>query len=306
VWDGRAWRVTTDPAGGAPPDDVALSAVDCPEPGLCVAVGHLTLQTYGAPDEVRPVVRIGDGTRWADIDTAALGVDGNRRLDHVSCAGPDDCLALGPDLSLAGGRSGWRRIPPVARPTDVACLAPDRCLAADAGDRGARLLVWDGTSWKPAPDAFGPVALDCVGREGCVAFGYGEGTGAPAPTMLHWDGTAFVPTRLDGVPPVGALSCSALDHCVILDERGPSPHSWLFDGAAWRAGAVPSFPVGTPPDQERHTGEGLACIPGECHHVGSAPAGSDIAPAAERLAFRPRGPAGTRPVASSTTSPFTS
>jgi hypothetical protein len=200
LWDGETWKLLLPPRVRSS-DDAALEGVDCVSATSCTAVGQFSYELQELFSGVAPLVERWDGTAWRTevSDNARDSLD--TELNAVSCPTLEVCVAVGFQrrtggtyASFAEIREGgrWRVIPtpdppgsPDVELADVACPAPDRCIAVGSWVTGGsvRSVVesWDGTRWRieetPTPPDVTSVALtaiDCPSPETCVVVGTTE------------------------------------------------------------------------------------------------------------------------------------
>jgi hypothetical protein len=89
-WDGRSWTVESTP--GLPDLQLLLSAVYCPTPGACTAVGRQTIAVYGSSGwHVQP----------APV-TTSVPVSDLSGPSALACLPSGECTAVGVTISQAG------------------------------------------------------------------------------------------------------------------------------------------------------------------------------------------------------------
>jgi hypothetical protein len=156
-WNGTRWRVIA-------PIEVTgrseLSAVSCPTPRACTAVGATASGQFALAERW-------DGSAWKVEHVPGPSRTGYTKLTAVSCSSASSCMAVG---SYDGGASGiaeawqagaWRlyrllsppQPEPFAPPAGVSCASPAACTEVGT-DGGTLAEVWDGTRWRitPTPD----------------------------------------------------------------------------------------------------------------------------------------------------------
>ena len=180
-WTGTRWRTEPIQAG------VSLTAVSCPAPGSCLAVGERAI--YQA------VAQRWDGHRWTAL--APRRPQAFSQLTGVSCPRVRDCYAVGWTSAsrLAIGRplvehwtGGKWTVLTVPRPashaelTSISCPAAGSCTAVgSSGTNSTRMLVEDLSRGKwteslpaaPAPAAAGTASLyrvSCSAPRVCTAL----------------------------------------------------------------------------------------------------------------------------------------
>jgi hypothetical protein len=207
-WDGTSW--TRQPV---PLADTLLSTpfhgVSCPAIGICAAVGEWQFD----PDQLTVTAARWDASGW-QIQSPPLPAGADRSsLSAVSCAGAEDCVAVGDTNPVPAPHYGlplverwdgtsWRvEAAPAPAGTDnsplaaVSCSAKRSCSAVggwfDAG--GYRTLAerWDGARWaiEPTPDAPGAAdvltGISCTSPRACTAVGE---TSMATPLVLRYTG----------------------------------------------------------------------------------------------------------------------
>src|SRR5262249_43782175 len=134
-----AWAVQPTPKP-LPPHG-AMSAVSCPSPAACIAVGH---RADPAGAQVT-LAEAGNGTSWSVLNTPNPPGAQISGLSDVSCTSATFCIAVGSFSTSAGG--------------------------------GPLAEVWDGRSWSiqqtPALSHGGSLnGLACTSASSCVAVGF--------------------------------------------------------------------------------------------------------------------------------------
>ena len=232
AWADGTWTEQTlpVPAGGS---NVSLSAVSCPSPSYCVAVGQ-----YSPPGGTRPLAETQVNGTWS---VAALPSPSRAYftslspvplLGGVSCASATSCVAVGvypvhrgrtlaccysyfPLVETLAGAT-WRASTPPRPPggsdaslSGVSCSGPTRCVAvgnvAVAGRTSPLAETLAGRRWRPSliavpsdgsyPAPY-PWTVSCAGA-GCVALGaYVPGGGSGALVAETLSGHEWTPTVL--------------------------------------------------------------------------------------------------------------
>jgi hypothetical protein len=153
-WNGSSWQVI----GSV---DVAswnqLSAVWCPSPRACTAVGSSASGQFTLAERW-------DGSTWTTQQVPDVNLTGYTQLTAVSCSSASACMAAG---SYNGGIStiaeswngaAWQlhlmpsppQPEPYARPAGLSCTGPAACVAV--GTDGRTLAeIWAGAHWQITP-----------------------------------------------------------------------------------------------------------------------------------------------------------
>ena len=191
-----------DGANVTPSYSGTMHGLDCASASSCVAVG-----TQAQRDNAhRTLVETWDGTSWTIQPAPSPSGTTSAELQDVACPAPDACLAV-----------GWFR---------------------DSEENDHPLLErWDGTSWtiQPAPLQSGAVSsISCTSTTACTAVG-----SAP----IRWDGstwsvqTAASPAGSRGLGLTG-VSCVSATDCTATGHYLDSGTSWRtlaehWDGTSW-------------------------------------------------------------------------
>jgi hypothetical protein len=226
------------PGGGNIPQHT-LTGVSCASTTACTAVGG----TYYA-HEVAPAVLRWNGNTWSAQHAPNPPAHGGSVLTAVSCARPDDCIAVGKrggyqEGTLAEHWNGktWRVMPtPMARTLNselnaVSCSSPQACTAV--GDhlisRSARLVTvvmrWNGKTWAlqstPSSPGEGQLfSVSCPAATACTAIGDLGAVlaGQAAILATHWDGRTWtlqpVPAPAGGPGLMHSVACASAKSCV--------------------------------------------------------------------------------------------
>ncbi|HLH45690.1 MAG TPA: hypothetical protein VKV25_00945, partial [Acidimicrobiales bacterium] len=290
---------STGPGSNPGPDGTVLQAVSCPSAKDCVAVGYYAadqLTAYG-------IVEAWNGTSWSVVPAPPPAGATFSTLYGVSCAGPDDCMAVGdwsPDdgvvtLPLAEHWDGQRwTVTPIPAPdgssyalfNGVSCQASG-CMAVGTGDDPAGTPVtlaegWNGSTWTllrtPNPAGIKSSELSAVscaaGR--CAAVGYFVNTKNAALTLTEaWQGGHW--SLVPSPNPAGArenfligVSCSGPAACFAVGNWSTNPFTprttltEAWNGSKWRLVPSPS-----PAGAGFSTLDAVACTsPSSCTAVG--------------------------------------
>jgi hypothetical protein len=239
-----SWRLQFAPK--PPRTSTFLSAVSCPVPGSCTAVGH----SARVGGNAFMLAEHWDGSGWAIQPTPGQAGIVNATLNGVSCASPASCTAVGAyNPPTVGGEH------PVAE-------------------------QWDGTSWtiQPVPAPAGAAeallgGVSCASPASCTAVGWYNPTGHSEnlPLAEHWDGSGWtvqnvpLPALASGGELSGVSCPTALD-CIAVGDTGGLTNvlAERWNGTRWRVQAIPR-PAGS--------NMGLASVsckaPERCIAVGS-------------------------------------
>ena len=191
-------------------------------------------------------------------------------LTGISCARPDDCIAVGKrggyqEGTLAEHWNGktWRVMPTPLSHTEiselnaVSCSSPQACTAV--GDhlisRSARLVTvvmrWNGKAWAmqstPSSPGEGQLfSVSCPAAAACTAIGsLGSAAGAGQAAILaaHWDGRTWtpqpVPAPAGGPGQMHSVACASAKSCVAAGVNyAPGAEGAPGAGRQWPASVV--------------------------------------------------------------------
>lgn len=254
-----------------------LSAVSCPSPTSCVAVGERT----GGGGVRMPFAERWNGRRWTALGTSNPRGATAARLDAVSCPSVSVCLATGwfidaagRDHALAEGWNGRNRvIEPlprgVASLSGVSCASPNACTAV--GGSGAVRRI--GTRWvrQVSPRRVRLTAVSCWAARDCVAVGSaGDAVGAE-----RWDGHRWMAQPVpdpcsedsDCASYLSAVSCISATMCLAVGSvsAGEGPPRTVvvrWEGRRW-------LPEANPDPGEATDLYSVSCVTaGSCTAVG--------------------------------------
>jgi hypothetical protein len=149
-WNGTSWRLLPTVNVGRRDQ---LSAVSCPAPGDCTAVGT-SAQQY-------PLAERWNGTAWRVEPVPAPGTIGYTQLTAVSCTSAVSCVAAGAyqgqPIAESWNGKAWRlqRLPEPpgdnssAWLSGVACASPAACMAVGVSGNGLSYAErYNGVSWR--------------------------------------------------------------------------------------------------------------------------------------------------------------
>lgn len=194
----------------------------------------------GVDNDAKALIEHWDGTSWKIVDTDVLPAGSG--LTGVSATGPDDVWAVGYDtlpdnsglvpLILHWDGAAWTRLhmpdPGGSFPwiSSVSAAAPDDVWLVGINNLAAH---YDGRTWTLTSVTPGQeVWLERVHSDaahGTWAVGYDVApNGTRTPAALHWDGTAWQPTRLPA-------EASAQLEDIAFDSRGALAAGYRMTGA---------------------------------------------------------------------------
>lgn len=259
---GGTWTPTAVPDVSSAKGVAMLSAVSCPAPGSCVAVGFFS----SATGVLTPVIETLSGGRWNPVKPPLPGdavTSASATLTDVACPAAGTCVATGWYSSEAGDHDGY--VDTLANGT---WTAADGLLPADA----------DPEQFSSTASTY-LAAIACPAAGTCVASGqYRDVRGQTRAFIDTLAGDAWTATAapLPGdaattgqVAGLWAVGCPAPGTCVAAGhylKRGGQPRfltETLSASGAWTA-AAPSLPADAAADQKwseyaNTTVGGLAC-----------------------------------------------
>ena len=198
TWNGTGWAIRPVPLP-ASTDNSQLTAVACPSPGYCVAVGDYESMTPGE----WTMSEIWNGSRWT---MKAMPVPTNAsttQLSGIFCLSDTSCVAVGWDDGGPGGV-------------------------------GQTLVeTWNGTAWKIQPSPNPPAAAEgsslsavsCASAGSCGAVGtYLTGSSPYLSFAEYWDGSKWTvqttPNASGTDTYLSGVSCPASGTCTAVGYTG--------------------------------------------------------------------------------------
>jgi hypothetical protein len=300
--EGSAGTVGAGPAG-APAGTSGytfLSAVSCPSPSFCMAVGVFT----DSEGRGRALAERWNGTSWSIVPAANRGGPrSNDALWSVWCVSATRCSAVGDafgasvPLAEEWNGSAWSLVP-APRPRgdlratlrSVSCTTASSCFAAgsvndNSGLPPATLIErWNGSRWTfvPSPNPNGAAVsnlwgISCASATTCTAVGDSAGSTSASETTLveSWNGTAWKIIASPGVPgrqtALFGVDCMSAGDCTaggaIYDDSSGFTATPLVETE--RNGSWQVTPIPHPAGSYDQLG-GVACISAaRCTAVGS-------------------------------------
>jgi len=266
TWDGSRWRAAP-PSHGRGSSFNGLLSVSCPA-SWCVAVGI----AYAGG-----LIESGDRGVWtvvANPDSGGGNENGVGSLSGVSCVSTSWCVAVGQGVGSKpvgmvverwDGRQ-WSlvairapRTSPASHTTTLSgvfCASRTWCVAVGQAGESPLIEAWDGSNWTqvvlPAASArlFAAFnSVSCDGIDDCVAVGWYNASGGPAPLAEYWDGrtwarvaTPFAAGHAQGM--MYTVTCSSKVSCLAGGEWfgvnpttdnsvGASPLLERWSGGSW-------------------------------------------------------------------------
>ena len=250
-----------------------LSAVACPSPSICIAVGSTA--GGGSPGAI---VNTSDGGATWTTQSIPAGVG---TLSSVSCASTSVCEALGPSNVAVGTTNGGASWQSQTLPSglvnvgQISCPSTSECIAVGQGSSAEMIFgtTNGGANWVTLAGPTGLTDLTsiaCPSVTTCIAVG--DTTGFASAIVTTSDGGTTWQTRTS--PPLGPLfsvACPSTTVCIAIGETSfihgsPAITSTSDGGTTWTTEQVPTGIFGL--------GGGLSDIacayPGSCTAVGVA------------------------------------
>ncbi len=247
---GGSWVVVR-----APEVHGVLTAVSCPSPSSCAAVGE-----YYHPAPRYALIEHWNGSAWSIVKGPPPSAHLTAGLSGVSCSGVSDCTAVGSSTRIVPqpttgpppvrtlvehwNGSAWSIVkspnPPAAsnRLTGVACSRAWGCMAVGQSGGSMNLHVrtlaerWNRSRWVivKSPTPRGAIysvlsSISCTRRSDCVAVGEylpgGQRQSQNHPLIEHWNGSVW--TLMPSPQPprsiasyLSAVSCRSASDCAAV------------------------------------------------------------------------------------------
>jgi hypothetical protein len=254
-----SWRVVPTATGAAYGH---LSAVSCPTPVMCVAVGTQDSSAGG-----NRLIEHWNGQKWvAQVSPVPSGTR-TSHLAAVKCSSSTFCTAVGQyttstatkTMAVRWSSNHWTLMStpnptaPVSVLSGLACSSTSNCFAvgsyfistATTSEQLTLVERWDGKQWTivPSPnvaDAFdsGLNSAACASSTDCFAVGTSHTELRNDTLTEHWDGAAWSivasPDPANSADnELNAVTCPSTPGCIAV---GSSDHGTLaeqWDGATW-------------------------------------------------------------------------
>jgi hypothetical protein len=213
-WNGTTWSLMDSPNVGRSTKPVTanrLTAVSCPSPSSCVAVGRTSKDFYGASSTYKTLTVRWNRRAWS-IVPSPNAAHGAGELASVSCVSDRACVAVGnasefsQQQSLIDSWNGttWTRVvnadPASATHSalaGVSCTSPTSCVAVGTASGTSKLTstltkASAGGQWSIVPGASVPGAVNsslnavvCRSAASCIAVGSYDINGGPLTLVEH-------------------------------------------------------------------------------------------------------------------------
>jgi hypothetical protein len=286
-WNGMRWSM--QPTIRPPGDDGILNGVSCASSMQCMTVG---VYAQG-PAPTRPLSALWDGSRWHAEKTAALPTGAKATtLEAVSCADPQDCMAVGYYTDSAGRKralaerwdgSQWTDAHGSSATTEtvlnsVSCPSADTCTAvgysiSQIGERLNLAESWDGKSWRivvirPTNQNTDLVGVSCPSSAFCTAAGNLVGRSNYKETLTEdWDGASWTDAG-SGSGSLSAVSCATSAACTavgLVDGGGETGYALVWNGTSWTTTPTLNLPA-----RAQATYTAISCTSAtQCNAVGT-------------------------------------
>lgn len=245
-WDGTAWSVVSSPNISEVRNNY-LSDVTCVSTSDCWAVGY-----YGNPasgSRMQTLVAHWNGTAWSIVSSPNTDVHSDNVLYGVTCTSAGNCWAAGYYSTPSGAQTmmqrwdgnSWTIVPspngeqlPVGGSPwgasalyDVTCTSASNCWAVGNFFNGLSdqplTLRWDGIAWaivsstsvNPATNHY-LYGVTCVTASDCWSVGVITREMATETLIMHWDGSAWLPSVSQNSPGSNGLysvTCNGSADC---------------------------------------------------------------------------------------------
>jgi hypothetical protein len=219
TWNGTRWAIRPVPVP-ASAVSTQLTAVSCPSPSYCVAVGDYQSTTPGE----WALSEIWNGTHWTPMSMPVPTTASTTQISGIFCLSDTSCVAVGWDDGGSGGV-------------------------------GLTLVeIWNGTAWSIQPSPNPPAAAEgsslsavsCASAGSCSAVGtYLTGSSPYLSFAEYWNGskwTVQVTPNASGTDTyLNAVSCPAPGTCTAVGNTGTN--ETLVENlkaGAWTVTAGPS------------------------------------------------------------------
>jgi hypothetical protein len=236
-WNGIVWarQHTPSPANAA---RSFLTAVSCPSPGACTAVGFYV----GHAGHQFTLAERWNGRNWQEQPVPSPAGKSGVQLEGVSCGSVKACAVVGTFngglfTDIWNGKS-WG-LKPVATPkggrdgflSSVSCTSASACTAVGDYVHGTRLVPlserWNGKNWKPQQAATpsgvstsGLSSVSCTSATACTAVGFAQHATTDAMAEL-WNGKKWATESIQPPPgsrstQLGSLACNSAVACMAV------------------------------------------------------------------------------------------
>jgi hypothetical protein len=240
-----SWTVQRLPT---PNKSAQLSAVSCPSPSMCMAVGAVW--------NGGPLIERWNGKRWTDQRFPRM----HGSLSAVSCPSVRDCVAVG-DWLLDGGyhqvvlRWNGRNWSPQGGPAldAISCTSASFCMGVVGsgdpdGGNDFTAARWNGQTWAVSQPQTNPVAtgtellgISCASSSDCMAVGDQVFESSCLCSLTeHWNGTSWSATMNPFQGTVNGISCPSPAACTAVAGYSGPPVLGHWNGRTWSTPRTPA------------------------------------------------------------------
>jgi hypothetical protein len=262
-WNGSRWSIvrSPNPKGST---DTDLNGISCLSRTDCVAVGGY-INGKNVPVNL---AESWNGSRWSIVRSPGPKGATNSALSAVSCARPDECMAVGSYAGRSGVNKtlaeGWNgsRWSIISSPNPkgatgsslvgVSCPRRSACEAVGTYANSSAVSVtlaesWNGQRWSVvrSPDPTGAefsrlATVACAGPDRCLAVGYSY-TSTEVTLAESWNGRRWsvlsspspsINAVLDGV------SCARAADCLLVGTFYNSSNNYSTLAEHWNGRAI--------------------------------------------------------------------
>jgi hypothetical protein len=225
-----------------PTKDNELSAVACPTPTDCIAVGYVAEGANTVGPDTRTLIEENKGRGCKVVPSPNAANEAGSELSGVTCLRSGSCIAVGQSNSSASNPktlveqnvgSGWTIVPSpnssacegIGSLSKIACAGATRCVAV--GDYESENGIFQtlieedtGAGWTVVPSPNSSPTVDnlltgvaCAGPVLCVAVGY-SGLGASVPLIEQNAGSGWTIVTTLGAGSLSGVACPSPELCV--------------------------------------------------------------------------------------------